>query len=48
MVRAFADSITIAIRCTLPVLIIALIVFAMIPKIPLRDTFDDSHAAATE
>jgi len=48
VVRAFADSITIAIRCTLPVLIIALVVFAMIPKIPLRDTFDDSHAAATE
>ncbi len=48
VVRAFADSITIAIRCTLPVLIIALVVFAMIPKIPLRDTFDASHAAATE
>lgn len=48
VIRAFADSITIAVRYTLPVLIIAFVVFVMIPKIPLRDSFDDSHAAATE
>jgi EmrB/QacA subfamily drug resistance transporter len=48
VIHAFADSITIAIRCTIPVLVIALVVFALIPKIPLRDTFDASHAASVE
>ena len=48
VVRAFADSITVAIRCTIPVLVIAFIVFVLIPKIPLRDTFDATHDAATE
>ena len=48
VIRAFADAITIAIRCTIPVLVIAFIVFALNPKIPLRDSFDSTHAAATE
>ena len=48
VIRAFADAISISVRCAIPVLIVALIVFAMIPKIPLRDTFDSSHATSTE
>lgn len=48
VIRAFADAITISVRCAIPVLVVALIVFAMIPKIPLRDTFDSSHATSTE
>ena len=48
VIRAFADSITIAIWCVVPVLVVALVVFVLIPKIPLRDTFDSSLATSVE
>ncbi len=48
VVRAFADSITTAIMVAVPVLVITIVVFALIPNIPLRDRFDASHAAAVE
>lgn len=47
VVRAFADSITMSIRVAIPVLFVAIVVFALIPNIPLRDRFDSSHGAAT-
>jgi len=48
VVRAFADAITISIRVAIPVLLIAIVAFALIPNLPLRDRFDASHGAATE
>jgi len=38
--RAFADSVTGATRVVIPVLVVTLVVFSMIPKVPLRRTFD--------
>jgi EmrB/QacA subfamily drug resistance transporter len=48
VVRAFADAITVSIRVAIPVLVIAVVVFALIPNIPLRDRFDTSHATPSE
>jgi EmrB/QacA subfamily drug resistance transporter len=42
VIRAFAEAITSAIWVTVPVLLIAFVVFCLIPRIPLRTGFDDS------
>jgi EmrB/QacA subfamily drug resistance transporter len=42
VIHAFADAITIAVRFAVPSLLVALVVFCFIPKVPLRDTFDDA------
>jgi MFS family permease len=38
--RAFADAVTGATRVVVPVLVVTLVVFAFIPKVPLRRTFE--------
>jgi EmrB/QacA subfamily drug resistance transporter len=42
VIHAFADAITIAVRFAIPSLLIAFVVFCFIPRVPLRDTFDDA------
>ena len=46
--RAFADAITGSTRVVIPVLIITLVVFTFIPKVPLRRSFERSTAPAAE
>jgi EmrB/QacA subfamily drug resistance transporter len=46
VVRAFAESITHAVLYAVPVLVVAFVVFCMIPKIPLRTTFDEGPESA--
>jgi MFS family permease len=48
VVRAFADAITVSIRVAIPVLLIAIVVFTLIPNIALRDRFDASHSTPAE
>lgn len=49
VIHAFADAITIAIRFAIPSLVVAFVVFCFIPKVPLRDHFDDApHAPVME
>jgi len=43
--RAFADAVTGATRVVVPVLIVTLVVFAFIPKVPLRRTFEPTPVA---
>jgi hypothetical protein len=38
--RAFADAVTGATRVVIPVLVVTLVVFSFIPKIPLKRNFD--------
>jgi MFS family permease len=38
--RAFADAVTGSTRVVIPVLVVTLVVFSMIPKVPLKRSFD--------
>ena len=42
--RAFADAVTGATRVVIPVLVVTLIVFSVIPKVPLKRNFDPQPA----
>ena len=44
--RAFADAVVGSTRVVIPVLVVTLVVFSMIPKVPLRRTFAPQPAAA--
>jgi EmrB/QacA subfamily drug resistance transporter len=48
VIRAFADSITHAIWVSVPVLLVAFVIFCLIPRIPLRAGFDDAPATEPE
>ncbi|HEV8299044.1 MAG TPA: MFS transporter, partial [Acidimicrobiales bacterium] len=40
VIHAFADAITHAMRVSIPILLVALVAFAFIPRVPLRDRHD--------
>jgi EmrB/QacA subfamily drug resistance transporter len=43
--RAFADAVTGSTRVVIPVLVVTLVVFSMIPKVPLKRSFDREPVA---
>jgi hypothetical protein len=48
VIRAFSEAITGAIWVAVPVLLVAFVVFCMIPRIPLRTGFDDEASAPAD